>query len=228
MILNKNEIKFGLYGLLLGDGNYNDGRIYCYHTNKQKFYVEWLENVLSENGLNVNCRYDYIRKTTFGEYYYSHISIPVDKIDIESNFFDKNNKKIISKHALDNINPLGLLLWFLDDGQWHVSFKDNSAKRFGYLNTQSYTYEDNLKIQKMFKERFDIDLKIHKDSSGFKNYKGKVYYRLYFNATNFKKFFDIVRPYLQYIPNEFHYKFNMQYTPGRGRDTIELAKKYNL
>ena len=43
-----------------------------------------------------------------------------------------------------------------------------------------------------------------------------------------RKFFDIVRPYLQYIPNEFHYKFNMQYTPGRGRDTIELAKKYNL
>ena len=29
MILNKDEIKFGLYGLLLGDGNYNDGRIYC-------------------------------------------------------------------------------------------------------------------------------------------------------------------------------------------------------
>ena len=65
MMLNKNEIKFGLYGLLLGDGNYKNGRIYCCHTNKQKFYVEWLENVLSENGLNVNCRYDYIKKNYF-------------------------------------------------------------------------------------------------------------------------------------------------------------------
>ena len=80
----------------------------------------------------------------------------------------------------------------------------------------------------MFKERFDIDLKIHKDNSSFEKYKESIYYRLYFNATNFRKFFDIVRPYLEYIPKEFYYKFNMQYIPGRGRDTSESANKYNL
>ena len=52
-------------------------------------------------------------------------------------------------------------------------------------------------------------------------------YRLYFNATNFRKFFDVIRPYLQYIPKEFYYKFNMQYIPNRIRDSLEFSEKYN-
>lgn len=228
MILNENEIKFGLYGLLLGDGTYKNSRIYCSHTNKQKFYVEWLEKIFKENNLDVKCKYDYIKKTSFGEYYYSEIAIKVNKNEIVDIFYDENNKKIISDYVLENINEFGLLLWFLDDGQRHVSFKNNGAKRFGYLNTQSFTYEENVKIQKMFKERFDIDLRIHKDNSGFEKYKNKVYYRLYFNATNFRKFFDIVRPYIKYIPQKFHYKFNMKYTPNRLKNSLEFSKKYNL
>ena len=229
MILKDKEITYALYGLMLGDGNYRKGRIYCNHTNKQRFYVEWLERVFKELGLNVSSRYDFICNTTFGEYMYSQVSIRVpNKSDFENIFFDNNNKKIISDYVLQNINSFGLLLWFLDDGQWHVSFKDNSAKRFGYLNTQSFSYDENEKIKNMFKERFDIDLKIHKDKSGLKGYEDRVYYRLYFNATNFRKFFDIVRPYLKYIPKEFYYKFNMQYKPNRIKNSIEFSKKYNL
>lgn len=228
MMLDKDEIKFGLYGLLLGDGTYKSGKIYCYHSNKQKFYVKWLETIFKENNLDIKCKYDYINKTSFGEYYYSQIAISVDKNEILNVFYDENNKKIISDYVLSNINEFGLLLWFLDDGQLHVSFKENSGKRFAYLNTQSFTYEENIKIQKMFKERFDIDLKIHKDNSGFKKQKNKTYYRLYFNATNFRKFFDVVRPYLKYIPKEFYYKFNMKYTPNRLKNSLEFSKKYNL
>ena len=80
----------------------------------------------------------------------------------------------------------------------------------------------------MFKERFDIDLKIHKDHSGFDKYKNKVYYRLYFNATNFRKFIDVVRPYIKYIPHEFYYKFNMKYEPNRIKKSQEYSEKYNF
>ena len=59
-------------------------------------------------------------------------------------------------------------------------------------------------------------------------YEDKLYYRLYFNATNFRKFFDIVRPYLKYIPKEFYYKFDMKYKPNRLKNSIEFSKKYNL
>ena len=76
--------------------------------------------------------------------------------------------------------------------------------------------------QKVFKKRFDMDVKIHKAS----NRNGKQTYRLYFSATSFRKFYDIVRPYLKYIPKDMYYKFNMKYKSTRINETDFL--NYNL
>lgn len=228
---SEKEIIYALYGLLLGDGSYQNGWIRNVHTNKQKFYCEWLEKIFKNYGLSISSKYDYVKHTTFGDVLYSHVNIKVPKkfyFETENKCFDLNNKKIISDYVMNNINEFGLLLWFLDDGHLHISFKNNKAKRFGYLNTQSFSYEENQKIKEMFKKRFDIDLKIHKDSSGFVKYKESVYYRLYFNAENFRKFFDLVRPYLKYIPKEFYYKFDMKYVPNRIKNSIYFSEKYNL
>lgn len=228
---SEKDITYSLYGLFLGDGYYENGRIINRHTNKQRFYCKWLEDIFGKYGLNVSSKYDFISHTTFGDVLYSSVNIKVPKrfyFETQNKCFNEDGKKIVSDYVLDNINAFGLLLWFLDDGQWHVSFKPHSAKRFGYLNTQSFTYEENKKIVDMFKKRFDIDLRIHKDNSGFEKQKDSIYFRLYFNATNFRKFFDIVRPYLQYIPKEFYYKFNMQYYPNRMKNSVEFSEKYNL
>ena len=225
------DITYSLYGLFLGDGTYRDGWIRTHHTNKQRFYVEWLEGLFKEAGLIVNSTYDYLINTQFGKYTYSEVRIKVPHrfyFETQNKCFDDNKHKIVSKYILDNINELGILIWFLDDGQWHVSFRNNRGKRFGYLNTQSFTYEENVLIKNMFKERFNIDLKIHTDKSGFEKYKERVYYRLYFNATNFQKLFDLLRPYLKYIPKEFYYKFNMQYVIGNVWNGKVLSDYYNL
>lgn len=228
---SEKEITYSLYGLLLGDGYYQKGQIRIWHTYKQKFYCVWLENIFKNYGLKVTSKYDFIRHTTFGDVLYSNVNIKVPKrfyFETSNKFFNNDGKKIISDYVLNNINEFGLLLWFLDDGQFHVSFKNNKAKRFGYLNTQSFSYEENLSIKNMFKTRFDIDLRVHKDDSGFENHKKSIYYRLYFNANNFRKFFDIVRPFLNYIPKEFYYKFDMKYFPNRIKKSLEYSEKYNL
>lgn len=228
---SEKDITYSLYGLFLGDGHYRNGWIINKHTNKQRFYCKWLEKIFKSYGLEIHSRYDYTNNTSFGIFEYSNVNIKVPKrfyFETQNKCFDNNGKKIVSKYVLDNINEFGLLLWFLDDGQWHVSTKNNKTKRFGYLNTQSFTYEENQMIQTMFKERFDIYLKIHKDNSGFDKYKDTIYYRLYFNAENFRKFFDIVRPYLKYIPKEFYYKFDMRYTPNRIKNSVIFSEKYNL
>jgi hypothetical protein len=134
----------------------------------------------------------------------------------------------VSATILESINILGLLFWYLDDGTLCVHFQENKCSRFAYLNTQSFSKEENIMIQKMFKDRFDIDTKIHKDSSGFEKYNYKTYYRIYFNATNFRKFYDLVRSYLQFIPEEFYYKFDMKYFPNRIKANSEYAQMYNL
>lgn len=226
---SEKDITYFMYGLFLGDGTYKHGRLINVHTNKQRFYVEWQEHLFKYIGLNVQSKYDYIRKTQFGYYEYSHISVEVPKrfyFETLNKCFDDNGKKIVSNYVLNHINEFGLLLWFLDDGQFNVHTSNNKTSRFGYLNTQSFTFEENKMIQRMFKVRFDIDLSIHKDNSGFD--KSKVYYRLYFNATNFRKFIDIVRPYIKYIPHEFYYKFNMKYEPNRIKKSQEFSEKYNF
>lgn len=228
---SEKDITYSLYGLFLGDGYYGHGWIHNKHTNKQRFYVEWLEKIFKNYGLTTSSKYDFISKTSFGNFEYSYVNIKVPKkfyFETLNKCFDDNGKKIISDYVIDNINEFGLLLWFLDDGQWHVSAKNNSTKRFGYLNTQSFTYEENKRIQQMFKDRFNIDLKIHKDNSGFEKYKNSIYYRLYFNANNFRIFFDLVRPYLKYIPKEFYYKFDMKYFPNRIKNNAIFSEKYNL
>ncbi|MDQ0339912.1 hypothetical protein J2S00_002707 [Caldalkalibacillus uzonensis] len=229
--LSKKEINYALFGLVLGDGSYRKGIIKVSYSNKQRFYVEWLEGLCKALGLKHTASYEFYTKTTFGKRLYSHINIWVpDRRHFEkyNRVYNNSGRKIPSKYVLRRINPLGLLLWYLDDGQLHVSFKGTKAKRFAYLNTQSFTLAENKRIQQMFKERFDIDLSIHTDNSGFSNHKGKIYYRLYFNATNFRKFYDIVRPYLHLIPEEFSYKFNMQYRPNRLKTSAEYAaSKYN-
>lgn len=228
---SEKEITYSLYGLFLGDGYYSGGWIHNKHTNKQRFYCEWLQEVFENYGLKTSSRFDYTTHTTFGDVMYSNVNIKVPKkfyFETQNKCFNNDGKKIVSDYVLNNINEFGLLLWFLDDGQWHVSIKETNTKRFGYLNTQSFSYEENEKIKDMFKKRFDIDLRIHKDNSGFEKYKKSVYYRLYFNAENFRKFFDLVRPYLEYIPNEFYYKFDMKYRPNRMKNSVAFSEKYNL
>lgn len=228
---SEKDITYSLYGLFLGDGHYQNGWVYNKHTDKQYFYCKWLKEVFSNYGLTVHYKYHYVCHTTFGDAVYSHVNIKVPKkfyFESMNKCFDDDGYKIISDYVMNNINEFGLLLWFLDDGQWHVSTKNTSTKRFGYLNTQSFSYEENQKIQQMFQARFGIKLKIHTDNSGFKKYKDRIYYRLYFNAENFRKFFDLVRPYLKYIPKEFYYKFDMKYVPNRLKNSIELSEKYNL
>lgn len=228
---SEEDIIYSLYGLLLGDGCYKGGWIQNLHTNKQRFYCEWLESIFSGCGQKTSSKYDFMIHTTFGDYEYSRINIKVpNKEYFENNniFFDSEHRKIISDYVLNNINNFGLLLWFLDDGQFHVSTKNNKTKRFGYLNTQSFTYDENMKIKNMFKSRFNIDLAIHINSSSTTIEKNKKYYRLYFNAENFRKFFDIVREYLPYIPKEFYYKFDMKYTPNRLKNSVLFSELYNL
>lgn len=228
---SEKDITYALYGLLLGDGCYKKGWIQNAHTNKQRFYCKWLESIFTELGQKTSSKYDYMLHTTFGDYEYSRVNIKVpDKNLFEKNniFFDDNHKKIISDYVLNNINRFGLLLWFLDDGQFYVSTKNHRTKRFGYLNTQSFTYEENNKIKKMFKSRFDIDLGIHINTASTPTEKNKRYYRLYINADNFRNFFDIVREYLPYIPQEFYYKFDMKYTPNRLKNSILFSKMYSL
>ena len=105
MIMNEKEITNSLYGLMLGDGAINGDYIRCVHTNKQRFYVEWLEHTFSSLGIDTHSKYDYERNTTFGVYIYSNVRIKIpNKEEFKKNTL-LNGKKYLSDTVLENINP---------------------------------------------------------------------------------------------------------------------------
>ena len=228
--LKNKEIAYALYGLMLGDGTINGNTIIICHTNKQRYYVKFLAKWCRENNIIFRTRYDYYKKTTFGDVLYSEIRIYIPT-SIKKHFKGgRCDKKELSQYLLKRISPLGLLFWYLDDGNLCCQKRNdgNKTNRFAYLNTQCFSKEENMKIQKMLIDRFGIKTTLNKDNSGFDKCKDKTYYRLRFGATEFRKFYDLVRQYLKHLPKEFEYKFNMKYEPNRLKNSEYLSNNYNF
>ena len=227
MNFSKKEIHYALLGNLLGDAylrkNINTQHwVESVHTNKQREYVSWLKDLYESWGLRTVSRFDFKRKTNYGEFTYSQVSckLQTNKHVEHNRLYNKTGVKYFSKYVAKRINVLGLLLWWLDDGSLTIHKKINgSVSRHGSLATHNFDYNSQLRIQKMFKERFDINVKIYKAE--------KETFYIYFNATNFRKFFDLLRPYLHMIPTSMMYKFNMQYVENRLKNSKSFLK-YNL
>lgn len=224
--LSKKEKVYAIYGLLLGDGYIHpkySNYMSCAHTNKQREYVKFIAKFCQRNNIEHKTRFDYKKNTNYGVFEYSEVRVKIPNreqfVTKFNRMFDDNGKKIVSDFVLKRISPIGLLFWFLDDGCLSVKKYENKCCRQATLATQGFSLEGNVKIQKMFKDRFDINVKIHKD---------RVYYKIYFSATEFRKFFDIVRPYLKHIPEDMKYKFNMQYEVNILNESSFLYNNYNL
>lgn len=228
--LSDKELNYALFGLIYGDGHYNSGRIYITHS-KQKFYVEWLENFCNKNSLQNKVVYDKEKNTPFGDCIIDTISINVKQrrhFEKYGRIYNKDTgKRVVSDYVLKRMSVLGILFWYLDDGCLSVrNTKNGSVDRRSIFSTQAFSYEDNIKIQKMFFERFDIKTKVH-IATGPKSQGRPIYYRQYLNAENTRKLFDLFGNLLQFVPKEFDYKFNMKYVPNRTHESYSYTLRYN-
>jgi len=254
--LTQQQINSILIGNLLGDGSYDNrgGILKNRHNNKQNSYVYLLENLYKEMGVFHSSKYDYLSPTNINPHSKSSYvkgKVPNKAFFENECFFEYNNsnltksgnityykkhKRVVSEFALNNIDPLGLLLWFLDDGSLAAQKRTRKTKisvrhwyeRHATLSTHGFSYDEHLIIQDVFQKRFGIQVKLYKQKSRYPGTKtiSSINYYTYFNADNFRKFYDIVRPWLFIVPANFSYKFNMKYeTTGKNRI---LSKNYNF
>lgn len=114
------------------------------------------------------------------------------------------------KNIIPLINEISLAYWYMDDG----SFNDQNSIR---LHTEGFSYEDNLLLQNMFKDKWNITPVI---TERFIKYKGenRKYY-LSFNKEDTRIFFDLIK---SYIYECMEYKLPEEY---RGIDKKELSNK---
>lgn len=121
------------------------------------------------------------------------------------NKFYINRTKVVTRQLLNKLKPLGLAVWYMDDGQLCLhNLKNGKIKsRRARIWSMSFTYEEHLIIQTYFKDVWNIDVKIYNSMK-----KGGIKYYLEFNATNFVKFREIIKDYI--IPTML-YKIDMKY-----------------
>lgn len=218
--LSSSQLDGFVFGTLLGDSSIvrkkltHNGYFKCSHCKEQKQLIEFKEKILKQIhpvkvNLKQSLRGDYQLNTNSLKYF-----TKLHKI------FYKNKTKIVTKKILKKLTPLGLALWYMDDGQLCLQ-KDKFDKtkiksRRARIWSMSFTYEEHLLIKKYFKDKWNIHIKIY---SSIKT--GGIKYYIEFNSTNFRKFREIIKKYI--IPDML-YKIDLQYDSRYP----ELYEKYNM
>lgn len=179
-----------LLGSLLGDGSIhkkenNNAYFYEQHCLEQSDYLKWKESILSKKF--------HTRYANSNSGYTGNKSIRLET----GNSFDLNKwvnfRKNIDLEKLYKLSPLGLAVWFMDDGS------SNQTLEF---HTQSFSYEDVLKLKSVLYYNFNIIVEPYR----VKNYnkEGDFYYTLRGSVSEKYKLYKICKDHIH--PN-LMYKF---------------------
>lgn len=222
--LSKKEFYSAILGMVLGDGylRYNQTNYPAFslcHSRKQKEYLLWKKQILEQLTATTyredQCEYEYNGEKRFTERsmldtrshpYYERIY----------RLLYKNGKKIVTRKILNRLTPLGIAIWFMDDGTMSIKRENRFGRgliagRQMHLMTQSFTLREHKIIQKYFQEKHNIRMNI----LTFKNV--KKYHRLYWGTKEGKKFVELVSPY---IHPSMSYKIDFHYN-----DSYDISKR---
>lgn len=114
--------------------------------------------------------------------------------------FEDQNKSIVSDNVINALTPISLAFWYMDDGSIQNREDDKLAERI-IFNTQSYDFNTHLKFQKMFLDKFKIEVTIGEKEI----YKGHV---LILDSDNTKKLCTLIYPY---VCDSMKYKLPKKY-----------------
>jgi len=181
------EVKQIILGSLLGDGSIcrysKNTRCFRFqHSLDQSEYFQYKKNLLGN--LFNEC------KGSIGGFEGSKpnrrgTSITNASIsDFIINYCEVNNKKTINKKWINEINPIALSIWYMDDG--YCNFNNKQRPR-AIFNTQSFSVKEVKLLKNMLKNKYNIISNIYYD-------KGLPILSL--NADSTEILFSIIFPYI--------------------------------
>ena len=231
--LSRHEIRGAILGTLMGDSSIQmhgrNGRLQMGHSPKVEDYVVLKGEILKQvPGVSFSYgQYTNTDKRTGKVYPYVQARTTTHPLFTKMRERMYRPNKRINKGILESLTPLGIALWFMDDGHLSIAYnrpryatdvgKAPSERSIQARNinlaTHGFTEEENHLICRWLKERFDIDARV-KNSKGF---------FIFMNTTNARKFVDIVRPYVLPVVS-MRYKIDFRYSPKHSPGLL----KYNV
>lgn len=215
------DVKQVLFGSLMGDAHLSkptkNASYICTHCPAQKEYLLWKAGILKKE-FRVRVAL-YNKDINYKAYVVQTNCSPV-LTALHRLFYvpfkkpGRKWRKIVSIEMLNQLNSLGIAVWYGDDGTYNVRDKACS------LSTQGFTYKENLLIKRYFLERWEINATITADHN--KEY-NKTYYRVDFRALEAKKFLFLIKDNL---PKSMVYKLG-HYAKENEEMMLQKDLRYN-
>jgi len=187
-------------GLYIRDGGKCNALFKVTHREADKEYLFWKYEMLKSSGIFLRPPSRRLKKARHeGGHVYFHWKLSSRRLPIFTAYhkmFYPNGKKIVTQEILDRLEPLGLAVWYMDDGSL-VSRSPRIRKsgivhlvagRNMSLSTMGFTYEENVLIRGWILERFNILFRVSRHYQLWGLRLGR--------RAEVNKFLDIIRPYL--------------------------------
>lgn len=183
-----------ILGSLLGDGSlklqkgYKNARFSFRHSLKQQDYFYWKVEQLKEISGEKSI-FTQSDKNAWGKDKLTYQSLALPSLTELYNLTHKKNKLWIRRKYLNQLSPLSLCIWWLDDGSLV------SDCRQGVFCTDNFPYKDLLTIVRYFYKVWKIRVRIGRVATFGKR---SNQYRLWIRSTEeLKKFLRIILPHVQ-------------------------------
>ena len=204
-----------IIGMLLGDGTISNNYVFkLSHGYKQREYLEWKINLLNENGIKNNGLKEYISTCGYNLgsiVYYSQMSV-IPFMKVLRRVIYKPIKNYANRKILNRLNPLGIAIWYMDDGHINIRKTDDKIHGF-YIKIATCLYkEQNQVIIDYFKEVWDISFYQFKEGKPRKNT-----YSLCCGTQEGIKFIELIKPYVESCPSML---YKIQYDLSQRRDYV--------
>lgn len=188
-----------LRGLMLGDGHLESpyrpeiARLQIEYSGLHKEYTDWLYKEFQEWVLTKpKIKNQIVEGKLYKKYYFNTLGHK-EIAEVWKKWY-WHKKKILAIDEVKKITPLGLAIWFMDDG----SIKSKRHKSF-FLNVQDFTRKEVRFLQELLKKKFGIESStklVKRVNTGF---------QIYISKDNAEKFKKIIKPY---VLDAMRYKLN--------------------
>lgn len=192
-----------ILGGLLGDSSFNKEKqvVSFSQCEKQYEYLKWKYDFFNLKN-DIKSVYNTWNEKKYLRYYFYINKSYIDDdfaLFLKKNLYSNEGRKKISMKYLNELAPLGIAVWWMDDG--NISITSDGSNRYGKLSTHCFNYEENILIKQYFKNKFDIEVSIKHEKDNF---------FIKIKTSELKKFIKIIYPYVTQIPSMI-YKIDLKY-----------------
>ena len=221
------EQKSLLVGLLLGDGTISSNYVFkLSHSEAQREFLEWKIDLLNKFGFKNNGVKEYISTCGYNKgnkVLYSQMSLNPTIKALRRTVYTP--KKHITRRLLNWLTPIGLAIWYMDDGCINVNTSKQRSSIQHTIKIATCVDLDTAQVViDYFKEVWDVQFRPFKEGKG-------TYYIASSTESDCAAFIQIIRPYIEQVPSLL-YKIRDNFTKeefiaqqkagSEVRDTLEM------